>query len=76
VLFCSTLDGKVSLVRQLEPDLHIDNSAKTIADLQRFMPRLLHIASRSGSGSSGAAAAGQSRASNVFSSASLAAYFE
>jgi hypothetical protein len=68
VLFCCTLDGKVSLVRQLEPDLHIDNAAKTVEDLKRFMPRLLHIPPP------GHDAAGQG-ASNVASSPSLAAHF-
>ena len=29
LLFCSTLEGKVSLVRQLEPGLHIDGHART-----------------------------------------------
>ncbi|BDA49538.1 Peroxisome biogenesis protein 22 [Coccomyxa sp. Obi] len=43
VLFCSTLDGKVSIVRQLEPDLHIDGHPQTIEALKRFMPQLLHV---------------------------------
>ena len=30
VLFCSTLDGKVSIVRQLEPDLHVDGHPQTV----------------------------------------------
>ncbi len=30
VLFCSTLEGKVSVVRQLEPDLHIDGHPHTV----------------------------------------------
>lgn len=30
VLFCGTLEGKVPLVRQLEPELHIDGSEKTV----------------------------------------------
>lgn len=68
LLFCSTMDGKVSTVRQLEPDLHIDGSAKTIDDLKRFMPRLLHITQP------GTAAAGQG-SSNVTSSKSLQSYF-
>jgi hypothetical protein len=69
VLFCSTLDGKVSVVRQIEPDLHIDGAAKTIEDLKRFMPQLLHITQPGVS----AAAAGSS---NARSSSSLAAYFQ
>jgi len=69
VLFCSTLDGKVSVVRQIEPDLHIDGSGKTIEDLKRFMPQLLHIAQP------GAAAAGAG-SNNVRSSTSLEAFFQ
>jgi hypothetical protein len=68
LLFCSTLDGKVSIVRQIEPDLHIDGSAKTIEDLKRFMPQLLHLPQPN------SAAAGQC-SSNVVSSSSLAAFF-
>lgn len=30
VLFCSTLEGKVSIVRQLEPALHIDGHPQTV----------------------------------------------
>lgn len=69
ILFCSTLNGKVSVVRQIEPELHIDGSGKTIDDLKRFMPQLLHIM-QPGSGAAGAGA------TNVRSSASLATYFQ
>ena len=30
LLFCSTLEGKVSIVRQLEPELHIDGDPSTV----------------------------------------------
>ena len=30
VLFCSTLEGKTSIVRQLEPDLHVDGHPHTV----------------------------------------------
>eukprot|EP00884_Botryococcus_braunii_P016383 jgi/Botrbrau1/3428/Bobra.139_1s0008.1 len=43
LITCSTLEGKVSIVRQLEPELHIDGHHQTIEDLKRFMPQLLHI---------------------------------
>jgi hypothetical protein len=43
LLFCSTLEGKVSVVRQLEPHLHIDAAPPTLEGLRRFMPRLLHV---------------------------------
>ncbi len=38
VLFCSTLEGKVSIVRQLEPELHIDGHPQTVRFLS--FPRL------------------------------------
>ena len=31
LVFCSTLEGKVSIVRQLEPDLHIDGHPSTVS---------------------------------------------
>jgi hypothetical protein len=43
VLFCSTLDGKISMVRQLEPELHIDGHAATVEALKRFVPQLWHV---------------------------------
>jgi len=33
----------VSVVRQLEPDLHVDAHASTVDALQRFTPQLLHV---------------------------------
>ena len=30
VLFCSTLEGKTSIVRQLEPELHVDGHPHTV----------------------------------------------
>jgi len=42
-LFCSTLDGKTAVVRQLEPDLHVDASATTVGALRRFLPQILHV---------------------------------
>mmetsp|Transcript_30170 Transcript_30170/g.85197 ORF Transcript_30170/g.85197 Transcript_30170/m.85197 type:complete len:112 (-) Transcript_30170:5289-5624(-) len=43
LVFCGTSAGKVSIVRQLEPELHIDSSDKTVEDLKRFLPQLLQI---------------------------------
>lgn len=43
LLFCSTLEGKVAIVRQLEPDLHVESAASTVDALQRFTPQLLHV---------------------------------
>ena len=33
----------MSVVRQLEPDLHVDAHASTVDALQRFTPQLLHV---------------------------------
>ncbi|KAK9817998.1 hypothetical protein WJX72_005563 [[Myrmecia] bisecta] len=68
VLFCSTLEGKVSIVRQLEPELHIDGHAATIEGLKRFMPQLVHVTQP------GTAAAGAG-SPNVGSAATLASLF-
>lgn len=65
VLFCSTESGKISFVRQLEPDWHIDTDAEKISQLSRFIRYQLHICpGRS-----------QNIASNVFTSATLEHYF-
>ncbi|KIZ05701.1 hypothetical protein MNEG_2263 [Monoraphidium neglectum] len=69
LLLCGTADGKVSVVRQLEPELHIDASARTVGDLSRFVPQLLLIA-RPGEGVPAVAAA-----ANVEAAASLAVFF-
>lgn len=42
-LFCETLVGKMSLVRQIEPEVHIDGDSSTIEQLQRFIPRLIAV---------------------------------
>lgn len=72
LLLCGTTDGKVSIVRQLEPDLHVDASARTVGDLSRFVPQLLLISEpgRPGGGPPAVAAA-----ANVEAAASLAEFF-
>jgi hypothetical protein len=67
LLFCSSIEGKVSMVRQLEPDLHVDAAAATVQELRRFMPQLLHVA--------GGAAAPAAGAANVRHTPSLSAFF-
>jgi len=42
-LFCETLIGKMSLVRQLEPEVHIDGDSSTVEQLKRFIPRLITV---------------------------------
>jgi len=63
LLFCSTQAGKLSIVRQIEPELHMDGDAATVEELRRFVPHLLCM----GGGGGGAAGLGV---------ASLAEYFE
>eukprot|EP00803_Ostreobium_quekettii_P008337 evm.model.scf_5205.1 EVM.evm.TU.scf_5205.1 scf_5205:405-1829(+) len=43
LLLCQTMAGKVAIVRQVEPELHIDADPRTIEDLQRFIPHQIHI---------------------------------
>lgn len=43
LLFCSTEDGKASMVRQLSPDVHVDASQKTVLALQRFIRRVVLV---------------------------------
>ncbi len=47
VLFCSTSVGKVAMVRQLEPDVYIDNDDSVLSQLSKItsghVPRLVHV---------------------------------
>ncbi|GJD07299.1 Peroxisome biogenesis protein 22 [Galdieria sulphuraria] len=45
VLFCETLQGTTAIVRQLEPQMHIDSNPSVIVDLERFIQRLVYIGS-------------------------------
>ncbi|XP_020109803.1 peroxisome biogenesis protein 22 [Ananas comosus] len=65
VLFCSTENGRISFVRQLEPDWHIDTNPEIIHQLARFIKYQLHISPNRV----------ERAASNVFSSASLEQFF-
>ncbi len=69
LLFCSTLEGKVALVRQIEPDLHVDAASRTVDDLARFAPRLLHIVAPGSAMPTGRSAA------HIVAAPSLAAFF-
>jgi len=37
LLFCDTTEGRVSMVREIDPDLHIDEVESVVANLQRFI---------------------------------------
>lgn len=65
VLFCSTEIGRVSFVRQLEPDWHIDTSPDIVFQLSRFIKYQLHISSTKP----------ERTASNIFVSPSLEQFF-
>ena len=49
LLLCSKSEGKVAIVRQLEPDLYIDSDPAAVAELSRFLPRVWSIGSGAGS---------------------------
>ena len=40
LIFCSTLEGKVSIVRQLEPELHVDGHATTVSPAPSLLYQL------------------------------------
>ncbi|KAL8248369.1 hypothetical protein R6Q59_005237 [Mikania micrantha] len=46
VLFCSTENGRMSFVRQLEPDWHIDSNPEITSQLARFIRHQLHISTK------------------------------
>jgi len=54
VLFCSTTAGRGSIVRQLEPDTHIDDDETVLSNLERFIGKLVCI-SPAGAGNSSTA---------------------
>lgn len=43
ILFCSTMEGIVAIVRQLEPDVHIDACISTAEELSRFIQNVVLI---------------------------------
>lgn len=48
--------GKQSIIRQIEPELHIDGDERTVRDLQRFVSQLVCIGSEGASGNGACAA--------------------
>uniref|UniRef100_A0A7S2FF64 Uncharacterized protein n=1 Tax=Pycnococcus provasolii TaxID=41880 RepID=A0A7S2FF64_9CHLO len=44
-LFCDTDVGRTALVRQLEPDVHVDAGLASVTELARFLPRVAHVVS-------------------------------
>ncbi|XP_076955811.1 peroxisome biogenesis protein 22-like [Bidens hawaiensis] len=64
VLFCSTENGRMSFVWQLEPDWDIDSNPEITSQLARFIRHRLHITTKT-----------ERIASNVHSSSSLELFF-
>ena len=65
-IFCSTEDGRGSIVRQLAPALHVDESAKVVSYLAPHVPRVVKIGA--------SLAAASSAAAEIPSAPSLAEY--
>ncbi|KAI9908630.1 hypothetical protein PsorP6_016407 [Peronosclerospora sorghi] len=47
ILFCTTSIGKIAFVRQIEPLVHVDVDAAIVRDLEKHVPRIVHISTRS-----------------------------
>lgn len=73
-LFCSTLQGKVAMARQLEVDLYVDCEMATLEELRRFNVKVLRIERRDGRGAPAGAPSGKAPAGSLAAS-SLEAYF-
>lgn len=66
VLFCSTQNGRLSFVRQLEPDWHVDTDPDVLSQLCKFVRNQLHISPAGSSFATG---------STISSATSLDLYF-
>lgn len=69
VVFCETETGRVSIVRQIEPDLHVDETASVVSELQRFVKFVAFISPQ-------AKATPGLSASNVLKYSSLGRFFD
>lgn len=49
VLFCSSNIGKVAIVRQMQPQVHVDNQTHMIQELQRHIPLMVLLVGHSSS---------------------------
>ncbi|EGF81639.1 expressed protein [Batrachochytrium dendrobatidis JAM81] len=43
VLFCSSLQGVVHMVKHIGPDVHVDSRSLCLRDLSAWVPRLVHV---------------------------------
>ncbi|TMW60232.1 hypothetical protein Poli38472_000274 [Pythium oligandrum] len=46
ILFCTTTVGKVAFVRQLEPQVHVEVDPSVVRDLEKHVPRIIHVVPR------------------------------
>lgn len=42
-MFSNTTKGRIAIVRQLEPTIHIDHDLQVIQALQPYITRLIHV---------------------------------
>lgn len=68
LIFCETDIGRISVARQLEPNVHIDENVEVIGDLQRFLPMVALV-------SPDLAGFSDALGRNVAKSSSLAAFY-
>lgn len=68
VIFCQTAIGRVSVARQLEPQLHVDESLQVVSGLQRFISSVALL-------SPNAKSIAAPSASNVMHFTSLSSFF-
>uniref|UniRef100_M4BIF7 Uncharacterized protein n=1 Tax=Hyaloperonospora arabidopsidis (strain Emoy2) TaxID=559515 RepID=M4BIF7_HYAAE len=47
ILFCTTSTGKIAFVRQIEPQVHVDVDAAVVRDLEKHVPRIVHVSTAS-----------------------------
>ncbi|POM62031.1 mitochondrial protein [Phytophthora palmivora] len=43
ILFCTTSIGEIAFVRQIEPQIHVEVDAGIVRDLEKHVPRIVHI---------------------------------
>ncbi|KAF1329824.1 hypothetical protein FI667_g5640, partial [Globisporangium splendens] len=45
ILFCTTTIGKIAFVRQIEPQFHVEVDKIAVRDLEKHVPRIVHVTS-------------------------------
>lgn len=75
LLFCSTLEGKVAIVRQIEPDVHFESHQGTAESLARFGHQIVLVGEGAASAGSSSSSAAGAAARNLGRAQSLAHFF-